>query len=387
MARTKKPQLSAFIKGAVELAAVIPEGAAILRADGCIVYMNERLIELCGDHCGKYIRDSIATRNGISPFGLLPDNPLTDGKLRKVVETQSSRGESGIVIHLKDLNCPESGLHRLMLVSYSKDQLNTAGSEVRLPYEVLASRCSVFARLAAGVVHEANNHFGGISQSAQVLHNLFNLENPRTLEILKRDGYPSGGIETIRDFIRKRQAADFVDVISDSSQKAFDVINTFLDILRAADPELNRYDMNEAVKKALYLARFEKDMREECGFREIDVKLSLKNDLPKIMCDQRFLITAIVFALKHCCIGLRNSAQADSSFVSYLKLATSKKSDKYIKLSISCNANLKESLAARCILMDAARYLVQEIHQGELESGADSKGHYRVDFLIKTALC
>jgi len=368
------------------MAAIVPEGAAILRADGCIVYMNDRLIELCGDHRGTNIRDSIKTRHGISPFALIPDEPLSDGRLHKVVETQPSRGESGIVIHLKNLNCPESGLHRLMLVSYSQDSTEFSGPESRLPYEVLAARCQVFARLAAGVVHEANNHFGGISQSAQVLSNLFNLDNSRTLEILHRDGYAAGGIEVIREFIKKRQTADFVDVIADSSQKAFDVVNAFLDILRVSEPELNRCDANEIIRKALYLARFEKDMREECGFRDMNVVLSLKKGLPGIMCDQRFLIPAFIFVLKQCCLEMHKASLNDELFVPYLKISSTEKSDKHIKVSVSCNANIK-SVSSDALLISAARFLVQEIHQGAFEIKSEPKGNCRVDFILKKALC
>jgi len=386
MARTKKPQLSDFIKGAAEMAAIVPEGAAILRADGCIVYMNDRLIELCGDHRGTNISDSIKTRQGISPFALIPDEPLSDGRLHKVVETQSSRGESGIVIHLKNLNCPESGLHRLMLVSYSQDSTDFSGSESRLPYKVLAARCQIFARLAAGVVHEANNHFGGISQSAQVLSNLFNLDNSRTLEILHRDGYAAGGIEVIREFIKKRQTADFIDVIADSSQKAFDVVNAFLDILRASEPELNRCDANEIIRKGLYLARFEKDMREECGFRDMNVALSLKKGLPGIMCDQRFLIPAFIFVLKQCCLEMHSASLSDESFVPHLKISSAEKSDKHIKISISCNADIN-SASSDALLISAARFLVQEIHQGAFEIKPEPKGRFRVDLILKKALC
>ncbi len=357
--------LSPFLQGVAQVAHMLPRDILIVEDAGVIVYMNNRLTGRCGNFVGRSVHEKLEPDCHLNPFYMLSE--LLQVKNSSSNSTiKSNTCNQGINYNLIQLHSPEDKKYSFVIVGFPDEEQNCEELVGILPCYLHSARASINAKLAAGVVHDANNHFGGVSQSAQVLRDILDFSNPRTLTNLERMSIKGEQLENIKRYAEDRQLSEFVEVISDSSQKAFDTVNSFLDTLRAVNIEIARCDMPDTVNRALYLAQFEKDLKDLYGFRSLEIEKKFSPDIPRVFCDGRYLILALLFLIKKSCMDMARQKLEQEDYVPKLSFASKDLAGDQALLIMrdNCSGSFEDGDMEK--LMDSARFIVENIHRSKM---------------------
>jgi two-component system NtrC family sensor kinase len=121
------------------------------------------------------------------------------------------------------------------------------------------SKLASIGRLAAGVAHEINNPMAVIDQKAGLMTDL---------------------MESIPQFPKKEKFLDLAGSISDSVDRCRTITHRLLGFARRMDVEIAPVNLNEVIQEVLGF------LEKEASHRNIDLRLNLAEDLPRIASDR-----------------------------------------------------------------------------------------------------
>jgi two-component system NtrC family sensor kinase len=154
--------------------------------------------------------------------------------------------------------------------------------------------------LAAGMAHEINNPLGGMLQSLQ---NVIRRLSPG-LPANEAEAEACGTrLETIRNYMEKREIFRFLDNIRVSGERASHIVENMLSFSRRSESRKAPVDLSGLLDKAVELAAHDYDLKKKFDFRRIRIERRYEPDMPLVPCAATE-IEQVVLNL------LRNAAQA-----------------------------------------------------------------------------
>jgi len=154
--------------------------------------------------------------------------------------------------------------------------------------------------LAAGMAHEINNPLGGMLQSLQ---NVIRRLSPG-LPANEAEAEACGTrLETIRNYLEKREILRFLDNIRVSGERASHIVENMLSFSRRSESKKAPVDLSGLLDKAVELAAHDYDLKKKFDFRHIRIERRYDPDMPLVPCAATE-IEQVVLNL------LRNAAQA-----------------------------------------------------------------------------
>ncbi|WP_231715801.1 cache domain-containing protein [Desulfosarcina widdelii] len=154
--------------------------------------------------------------------------------------------------------------------------------------------------LAAGMAHEINNPLGGMLQSLQ---NVIRRLSPG-LPANEAEAEACGTrLETIRNYLEKREILRFLDNIRVSGERASHIVENMLSFSRRSESRKAPVDLSGLLDKAVELAAHDYDLKKKFDFRHIRIERRYDAGMPFVPCAATE-IEQVVLNL------LRNAAQA-----------------------------------------------------------------------------
>ncbi len=157
--------------------------------------------------------------------------------------------------------------------------------------------------LAAGMAHEINNPLAGITQNAQLLQSRLTQDLPANKKAAAELGT---SLETIRQYMDKRQIFRLVENINDAGGKAAEIIQNVLSFANKSSAEKSKNDITELLEKAIVLAQNDFDLKMHQDFKLVEIIREYARDLPQVKCDAG-KIQQVLFNL------LKNASESMSS--------------------------------------------------------------------------
>ena len=156
--------------------------------------------------------------------------------------------------------------------------------------------------LAASMAHEINNPLACILQNTQVV--LDRLSND--LPVNHRAATACGtSMDAIRAFMGKRDILKMLRMVTDSGERAAQVVNNMLSFSRKSDSRMLSINLREVIDKTVELASNDYDLKRKYDFRQIEIIREYDPNLPPLPCDENKIRQVILNLLK-------NAAQAMS---------------------------------------------------------------------------
>jgi two-component system NtrC family sensor kinase len=120
-------------------------------------------------------------------------------------------------------------------------------------------KLSSIGRLAAGVAHEINNPMAIINEKAGLMKDLIGLES---------------------DFTYRDKFLALTDAIINSVERCRSITHRLLGFARRMEPQIENLDINEVVRETVGF------VEKEAGYRNLDLRLQLGDNLPEIASDR-----------------------------------------------------------------------------------------------------
>ena len=135
--------------------------------------------------------------------------------------------------------------------------------------------------LAAGMAHEINNPLGGIMQGLQNIRRRLSPEldvNKKIADSLNLD------LNNVNIYMEQRQILHFMNLMTEASQRAADIVANMLQFSRKPDITLMPENINTLIDKTLELAAIDYDIKKKYDFRKIEIIRDYAPSLPLVDC-------------------------------------------------------------------------------------------------------
>ena len=154
--------------------------------------------------------------------------------------------------------------------------------------------------LAAGMAHELNNPIAGILMGVQ---NIQRRLSPDLLSNTKKGKEDDIDLARILAFLEERGIPQFLEGIRDAGKRSAAIVKNMLYFSRKPEGVMAAEDINTIIQQSLELAQVDYDLKKQYDFRNIEISLEMKNDIPKVRC--------IASEIQQVLLNLlRNAAQA-----------------------------------------------------------------------------
>lgn len=163
-------------------------------------------------------------------------------------------------------------------------RLDDVTEKVRLEKSMLQSEKMLsVGGLAAGMAHEINNPLAGMIQNAAVLSNRLGIgtEIPANLKAAQEAGTT---IEAIKTFMMLRDIPRFINSITESGQRAVEIVNNMLSFSRKDDASRSSHLLSDLMDKTLKLAEIDYNLKKRYDFRKIEIRKQYAEKLPFVLC-------------------------------------------------------------------------------------------------------
>lgn len=240
---------------------------------------------------GQHESDALVTLSSETLLEALHEPALlVDGALRVVALNEPARARLGEVRGSELLSLswpiPWESLPGLIRENHSPTQgpvrvlelgelrLILLSCELAAPEELRRlllenRRHAALSAIASGAAHEINNPLGGIVQSVQLLQRALDLSSPRTRERLKEAEIGEAQLEIVGRYLENRRLDKFTGIIQEASGRVTDLVAHVLGFARRSGPEPLRQMLSGLLRRALFLASVDNDMRKLYLFRDI----------------------------------------------------------------------------------------------------------------------
>lgn len=135
--------------------------------------------------------------------------------------------------------------------------------------------------LAAGMAHEINNPLGAIVQSVQNIQRRLNPALKKNIEVANE---LNANLESMSDYIKKREIFSFLDNISKAGERAATIVKNMLQFSRKSDKNLQPQNLNHIIERAINIAKNEYDLSSGYDFKSIELIKVFDHTMPDIPC-------------------------------------------------------------------------------------------------------
>ncbi|MFW5781749.1 MAG: cache domain-containing protein, partial [Candidatus Muiribacteriaceae bacterium] len=136
--------------------------------------------------------------------------------------------------------------------------------------------------LAAGMAHEVNNPLSGIMQSLQNIRRRFSKDNRKNREVAEEIGLE---LEKTEQYMKKRDIISFFDNIQESGIRAEKIVNDLFQFSHESISEKHCHDINSIVRRSVFLANSDYNLKKRFNIHDIDIKLNTPDDIPEVFCN------------------------------------------------------------------------------------------------------
>jgi PAS domain S-box-containing protein len=136
--------------------------------------------------------------------------------------------------------------------------------------------------LAAGMAHEINNPLAGILQNIQVIRNRV---SPGLLKNEEAATECGTNIESINEYMEKRDVLSFIEMITESGRRAANIVENMLSFSRKSESTFIPRDITLLLDKAVELAGTDYDLEKKYDFRKIEILRKYDTKVPLVPCD------------------------------------------------------------------------------------------------------
>lgn len=194
------------------------------------------------------------------------------------LEHHSYRDETGALRYLDIMVYPlTSGDRRGAVI-----RIDDATASMRLQAMVMQNEKMLsVGGLAAGMAHEINNPLSGVLQGVQNVRRRLSEKLPANLKAAEDAGVD---FENLQKYLKKRRIDEFFSAISDSGQRASDIVINMLGFSRTSNMEREATDLPELIEGALSLAALDYDLKKHYDFKNISVVREFEEDMPLVPC-------------------------------------------------------------------------------------------------------
>ncbi|MFP4547853.1 MAG: PAS domain S-box protein [Fidelibacterota bacterium] len=186
----------------------------------------------------------------------------------------SSDGSNGAVIRLDDTT-EKVRMEELMI--QSEKMLSIGG-------------------LAAGMAHEINNPLAGMMQNAAVVLNRLTKHSAINESVANECGTT---MSAISQFMSQRRIIKQLRLISDSGQRASEIISNMLSFARKSESKFDDVQLSKVLDLSIELAKNDYDLKKKYDFRKIKIQRDYQDNLPDCYCDRRKMEQVFLNILKN----------------------------------------------------------------------------------------
>ncbi|MES9955954.1 MAG: ATP-binding protein [Sedimenticola sp.] len=154
--------------------------------------------------------------------------------------------------------------------------------------------------LAAGMAHEINNPLGGMVQGLQNIRRRLSPELEKNKQCASEFGID---LNQLQHYLEKREIFRFMESMSQSGDRAGDIVNNMLHFSRKSEEGFEKVDLPDLIDRTLELAAVDYDMKKKYDFRSIEIACDYEKVLPPLLCNAGEIQQVILNLL-------RNAAQA-----------------------------------------------------------------------------
>lgn len=229
------------------------------------------------------------------PHKEMMDEAINEGRARQVEKVLCRFG--GVPFHADIMVYPiEAGQAKGAVV-----RVDDVTQRVRMEsMMVQTEKMMSVGGLAAGMAHEINNPLGGMLQSLQ---NVIRRVSPGLAANEKEARACGTRLETINEYLEKREIFRFLENIRVSGERASRIVENMLSFSRRSESKKTPVNLAELLDKAVELAAHDYDLKKRFDFRHIRIDRRYTAAMAPVACVATE-IEQVVLNL------LRNAAQA-----------------------------------------------------------------------------
>jgi PAS domain S-box-containing protein len=185
--------------------------------------------------------------------------------------------------------------------------------------------------LAAGMAHEINNPLAGILQNVQVLRNRISLGLPKNQVVAEDLGLD---FEKLQAYLHQRGIYEMLEAISDSGQRAAQIVDNMLSFSRKSESKLAPHDLADLLDRTVSLAAKDYDLKKKYDFKRIKIIREYDPATPKVPCEGSKIQQVILNLLKNSAHAIAENIEAGREPAIILRVF---KDDIWVRMEIEDN--------------------------------------------------